>query len=180
MAGKIFKDLKSADDILTRARSILRRYSDQNSLISKISDPSEQTFLKVVFSFHPTRVLPENPDYPILIGACYQHPTFFVQGLTLTEEAVPDEDDAISLKKCINGIMESFNNLVKQSSEKRYEVSPFKKIGIFLPKIMSLYPFSQACIIQSVIEKLPHKNMPVENQFIFYRMTLDLARLCPD
>lgn len=76
--------------------------------------------MKVVFSFHPTRELPENPDYPILIGKCYNYPTFFVQTLILSEEALPNEDDAISIKKCINGIYEAYNQSVKNFAEKKY------------------------------------------------------------
>ena len=180
IANKVFKDFKTADDVLTKAKSILRRYSDQNSLINRITDPLEQIFLRVLFSFHPTRVLPDNPDYPILVGTCYQHPTFFVQGLILTEEAIPDEDDAISIKKCINGLMEANTMKIKDCSEKKYEVSALKKISVFLQKVMSLYPFSQAGIIQNVVEKLPHKNMPLESQILYFKMTLDLARTCPE
>lgn len=29
-------------------------------------------------------------------------------------------------------------------------------------------------------ERLPHKNMPVENQYLYYKMILDVARLCPE
>ena len=163
MAAKIFKEIKTPDDILARAKSILKAHSDQNSTIIKINEPLEQLFLKVVFSFHPSRVLPEDPDYPILVGQCYGCPTFFVRGLALSEESLPDEDDAISIKKCITSIMEAFTTKLKLNSEKRYEASALKKIGIFLPKVMGLYPFSQTSIIQSVIEKLPHKSMPVEN-----------------
>jgi hypothetical protein len=97
------------------------------------------------------------------VGQCYGFPTFFVRGLSLAEEALPDEDDAISIKKCITSIMDAYNMKLKLNSEKRYESSSLKKIGIFLPKVMNLYPFAQTSIIQSVIEKLPHKSMSVEN-----------------
>lgn len=59
-------------------------------------------FLKVLFSFHPTRVLPEDPDYPIFIGKCKSYPTYFVQSFILNEGDLPDEEDnAISVKKCL-------------------------------------------------------------------------------
>lgn len=133
------------------------------NLINRITDPVELLFLKVIFSFHPSRVLPEDPDYPILIGACYEKQTFFVQGLTLAEGARPDEDDAISIKKCIISIMEAHSLKIKDHAESRYTHSSLKKIGVFLPKVMGLYPFSQAGIIQNVLEKLPHKSMPLES-----------------
>jgi len=99
--------------------------------------------LKVVFSYHPTRDLPENPNYPILIGKCYGYPTFFVQAFALTEGALPDEDDAISIKKCINGIVEHQTINLKEFSEKRYQQSALKKLVFFFSKVMNLYPFAQ-------------------------------------
>jgi hypothetical protein len=45
---------------------------------------------------------------------------------------------------------------------------------------MSLYPFAYKDVMQNLTEKLPHKNMPVENQYLYYRMILDIAKACPE
>lgn len=44
---------------------------------------------------------------------------------------------------------------------------------------MTLYPFIHGSLIQNLIEKLPHKNMPVENQYLYYKMILEIAKSCP-
>jgi hypothetical protein len=41
-------------------------------------DPKEEIFMKVILSYHPTRIMPEDPTYPILVGECLGHQTFFV------------------------------------------------------------------------------------------------------
>lgn len=45
---------------------------------------------------------------------------------------------------------------------------------------MNLYPFTHTTIIQNLVDKLPHKNMPVENQYLYYKMILDVAKQCPE
>lgn len=51
---KVLKDMKSSEDILARAKSILKKHSDQSALV-KIHDPIDLIFLRILFSFHPTR-----------------------------------------------------------------------------------------------------------------------------
>jgi hypothetical protein len=62
-------------------------------------------FLKVLFSFHPNRDLPNDNHYPIIIGKCYGYPTFFVNSEISELLEIPNEDDAISPKKCISKIV---------------------------------------------------------------------------
>lgn len=69
---------------------------------------------------------------------------------------------------------------MKEFAEAKYQTTPLKKIGIFLTKMMTLYPFAHSSIIQNLIEKLPHKNMPVESQYLYYKMILDIAKICPE
>jgi len=100
------KELKTSEDILARAKSILRKYSDQNqNSIVQVSDMHDQLFLKVLFSFHPTRDLPSDYKYPVLIGKCYGYPTYFVNSSVTNNGQEPDEDDAISIKKCLSKIV---------------------------------------------------------------------------
>lgn len=140
---KSLKDLKTSEDILARAKSILRKLSDQNeNSIIKVSDINDQIFLKVLFSFHPTRDLPFSHIYPILIGKCYGYPTFFVNSQLSSEDQIPHEDDAISIKKCLSKIVQAYSMSLKIFAEKKYNSSTLKKLGIFLSKLMSLYPFA--------------------------------------
>ncbi len=161
---KNLKELKTSQDILTRAKSILRKHSDENqSAIIKIQDINDQVFLKILFSFHQTRELPADPRYPILIGKCYGYPTFFVQSFKLSQSNLPDEDDAISIKKCLNSIVQAHTISIKIFAERKFQGSSLKKLGYFLSKLMSLYPFAHQFILQNLIEKLPHKSMAPEN-----------------
>jgi hypothetical protein len=45
---------------------------------------------------------------------------------------------------------------------------------------MTIYPFAHQVILQSLLEKLPHKNMPVENQVVYCQIILEVARACPE
>lgn len=66
--SRMMKELKTSEDILARAKMILRKYSDQLNLSSEqtmsqqtttyVSDVQDLLFLRVIFSFHPTRDLP--------------------------------------------------------------------------------------------------------------------------
>lgn len=75
---KLLKEMKTAEDILTRAKAILRKYSDQ-TVINEIRDSIDQMFLRILFSFHPTRELPQEADYPISVGRCSGFPSFLIQ-----------------------------------------------------------------------------------------------------
>ena len=170
------REIKTPEDILVRAKNILKRHNNDASSIVKVQDIVEQVFLKVVFSFHPTRQQPDNPTYPILIGRCRGFQTFFVNSLSLFEGSIPDEDDAISVKKCLNGIGQAYTDKLKDFAESKYQSTPLKKLGIYLTKLMTLYPFAQASILQNLIEKLPHKNMPAEYQCLYYKLVLEIAK----
>jgi hypothetical protein len=77
-------------------------------------------FLKVLFSFHPTRDLPSDHNYPIIIGKCYGYPTFFVNSEISEADSLPNEDDAISIKKCLSKIVKAYSISLKLFSEKKY------------------------------------------------------------
>lgn len=47
-------------------------------------------------------------------------------------------------------------------------------------KIINLYPFAYQFVIQNLTEKIPHKSIPSENQYLYYKMTLDVAKGCPE
>ena len=112
--NRYFKDIKTPEDILVRSKSILKKYTDQNqSSIVKINNLTEEIFLKTLFSYHPTRDLPEDLTYPILVGKCQGFQTYFVKTLVLSEGALPDEDDAISVKKCVNSIVQMYTEKMK-------------------------------------------------------------------
>jgi len=103
-----------------------------------------------------------------------------VQACKFSEGALPDEDDAISVKKCLIAICNEQSKKLREFAEHKFNTSAFSKLGVFLTKTMSLYPFSQAAILHTLIEKLPHKNMPVENQYIYNKLALQIARACPE
>ena len=104
----------------------------------------DSLFLRVLFSFHPTRDLPSDSQYPIVVGRCYGYPTFFVNSMSVSVEgfSTPNEDDAISVKKCISKIVKAYQISIKIFSEKKYNASTIKKLGLFVSKVMSLYPFA--------------------------------------
>lgn len=141
--------IRQGEDIQNKAKSILKRHTDfYLKQAFKLQDLREEVFLKTVFSFHPSKVLPDNSLYPILIGSCQNHPSFFVQQNLLAEGAFPDEDDAISIKKCVSSIMQTFSCFIKDFClERCVHNSAVSKVGLFLARIIQLYPFSQTMIV---------------------------------
>lgn len=77
-------------------------------------------FLKSLFSFHETKGLSPNWNYPIFVGQCKTQPAFFVQTHQLAEMAIPDDDDAISLKKCLTGLINDYSKRLQQFAEEKY------------------------------------------------------------
>eukprot|EP00347_Sterkiella_histriomuscorum_P009398 403341366 len=178
---RILKEQKSSEDILARAKSILRNLSDQNqNQLVQVTDLNDQLFLRVLFSFHPNRELPSDYKYPIFVGKCQGYPTFFVNSNLTSETYIPEDDDAISVKKCLSKIVQAYSLSLKIFAEKKFNTSTLKKLGIFFSKVMNLYPFAHQFILQNLLEKLPHKSMPIENQYLYYRMVLDIAKSCPE
>lgn len=45
---------------------------------------------------------------------------------------------------------------------------------------MTLYPSIHSAVLSNLIEKIPHKSNAVENQYVYYKMVFDVARLCPE
>jgi hypothetical protein len=54
----------------------------------------------------------------------------------------PSEDDAISVKKCLTGIIQEQTQRLRGFSEKKYQNSVLKKLAVFLTKVINLYPFA--------------------------------------
>jgi hypothetical protein len=69
--------------------------------------------LKSLFSFHPTKDLLDNTDYPIFVGLCHKQLSFFVQTMMFSDNALPHEEDAISLRKCMNGLNQAYTEKIK-------------------------------------------------------------------
>jgi len=44
---------------------------------------------------------------------------------------------------------------------------------------MEKFPIAESMIIEPLIEKYPHKNMPVENIYIYNKLCLDIAQANP-
>jgi hypothetical protein len=86
--------------------------------------------------------MPNDDKYPILVGYCYGQPTFMVQTEILGEGALPDQDDAISIKKCLHNLLSKYQKNLKDFAEHKFKITPISKLSAFLTKTMSLYPFA--------------------------------------
>jgi hypothetical protein len=65
--GKMIKDeIKSLEDVTSKAKNILRKQSIKGG--GQISDPKEEKFMRIVFSYHPTRKV--NEESKIVVGIC--------------------------------------------------------------------------------------------------------------
>jgi hypothetical protein len=105
-------------------------------LIRKVTDASDELFLKTLLSFHPTREIPSDTNYPILVGPCHGQTTFYVQTSALSENSIPDIDDAISYKKCLNNLLCGYSSELINFSEKKFKASALSKLSAFLVKII--------------------------------------------
>ena len=125
--NRYFHDLniKTPEDVLVRAKSILQRGSENTTSTHHSLDLKEELFMLAVFSFHPNHES-RNLKGQVRVGMCMGHHTFFI---TSGEAADVTEKDAISLKKCLVGLSQAYTMALREYSEKRYQSTPLKKIG---------------------------------------------------
>ncbi len=65
--AKMIKDeIRSLEDVTSKAKNILRKQSIKGGGL--ISDTKEEKFMRIVFSYHPTRKV--NEESKILVGMC--------------------------------------------------------------------------------------------------------------
>jgi hypothetical protein len=65
--AKMIKDeIKSLEDVTSKAKNILRKQSIKGG--GQISDTKEERFMRIVFSYHPTRKI--NEESKIVVGMC--------------------------------------------------------------------------------------------------------------
>ena len=50
--------------------------------------------------------------------------------------------------------------MIKDFANKKYQDNSIRKIGFLLSYIAKTYPFAKLLILQNLLEKIPHKNMP--------------------
>lgn len=69
------------------------------------------------------------------------HQTFFLQNADeIILKIQPNENDAISVKKCLMEISQVQSVAIREQSDKKYIVTPLKRIAKLLAKLMELYP----------------------------------------
>jgi len=66
LAKMIKDDIKSLEDITSKAKNILRKQSIKGG--SSIEDAKEENFMRILFSYHPTRKV--NEQSKIVVGMC--------------------------------------------------------------------------------------------------------------
>ena len=54
-----------------------------------------------------------------------------------------------------------------------------KKLALFLAYLQRSYAFAQSYILECLLEKFPHKNMPIEVLYIYHKLAFDVAKECP-
>jgi|LauGreDrversion4_2_1035121.scaffolds.fasta_scaffold66859_1 hypothetical protein len=115
-------EMKGLDDLLTKTKLIIKKNSSRSEEdFVQVTDYFEQALMRVIFSFHPTKA-PENmlgKEYLIFVGTCLGHQTFFV----MRESDIgrkPEEDDAISVKKCLMEMAAAVSLKQRETSETRY------------------------------------------------------------
>ena len=180
-----YTSLKSSEEIFNRAKVILKSFTDQHSDLSKsktlnkVNNKEQEYFLKALFSFHPTKGLNEDYNYTIFTGSSHNYSCFFILPNYKSQTVTPTDDDSISLKKCIQGLNLNYTEDLHNFINQKFHSTPLKSIGSFLTKLMRTYPLSQQYIMKCLIEKMPHKNMPVESQLIYNRILYQVAKEFP-
>ena len=121
---KMIRDqIKSLEDVTSKAKNILMKQSIKGGGI--ITDAKEDKFMRIIFSYHPTRVI--NSQSKISVGICQGQPTFFIADDINSEQN--NEKDAISIKKCAIEISTAFSVSLKDYAEKKYTMTPLKRVA---------------------------------------------------
>lgn len=113
--------MRGIDDLMTKAKLILRKHKSEAEAV-QLTDPYEQSLMRLILSFHPTKTLDK---LSIFVGTFEGQPTFFL----MSEPRKPEAEDAISVKKCLKEMAVAVNLKLRETSETRYQGSSLKRIG---------------------------------------------------
>ena len=70
------------------------------------------------------------------------------------------QEDAVSIKKCIAGLVDSFKCQIEEQVNLIYDNTIIRKLPTYLKKIAQSYPACQKEILSHVIKNFPHKDKP--------------------
>lgn len=105
--SKYFNEIKSLEDIQSRAKIIIKKNSAHSKgidQVNQLTNMQEEMFMRTVFLFHPTRAadLNDMEENKIVVGNYEGHSTCFIQSSDQIKLGFkPTQDEAISVKKCI-------------------------------------------------------------------------------
>lgn len=133
--------MRGIDDLMTKAKLILRKYKSEDAEVVQLADPFELSLMRLIFSYHPSKTLDDKLS--IFIGSFERQPTFFL----MREARKPEAEDAISVKKCLKEMAVAVNLKQRETSETRYSESSLKRIGLLMAKLIDLYPACASTII---------------------------------
>jgi hypothetical protein len=139
----------ATSDLLQWCRDLMQNQKDLTL--------DKELVIRAIVSFHPEiqkADQAQQPSVQVSIGHHKGTKTFLM------------DKDAVSLKKSLNGLARFQADLIIEKSGERFNVQ-FKKLGIFLVKAMRLYPFVKDKIVQNLIEKVPHRNTPLEAHLLY-------------
>jgi hypothetical protein len=133
--------MRGIDDLMTKAKLILRKYKSEAAEAVQLTDPFELSLMRLILSFHPSKHLDDTLN--IFIASFERQPTFFL----MQEARKPEAEDAISVKKCLKEMAVAVNIKQRETSETRYHSSSLKRIGLLLAKLIELYPACASSLI---------------------------------
>jgi len=88
------------------------------------------------------------------------------------------DTEPVSVKKSLNGLAKARADKLIEKTQQRFELQT-KKFGSFLVKLYNMYPCCQQSIVSNLIEKMPHRNMPLEAHLLYFKLVFYVLGQCP-
>jgi len=148
-------------NLLTYLRVLLSRETPLNH--------NEELLVRALISYHPEerkRDQASNPCVQVSIGEHMGTKSFLL------------DNEPVSIKKSLNGLARLRADRVIEKTQERFELQT-KKFGSFLVKLYNMYPSCKEQIVNNLIEKMPHRNMPLEAHLLYLKLVFFVLRQCP-
>jgi len=137
----------------------------QEQKFVEVTDRNEKIFIFTLMTFHmgnklsAQTILQNQKSLKLFVGFTQNKwPDFFLK--SKQDDTKFKIEDAISIKKCMSGLVERYKDQIEEQADKIYENTIIRKLPTYLKKITQSYPATQKFILDQLVKNFPHKDRP--------------------
>jgi hypothetical protein len=132
----------------------------------EITDKNDKIFIFTLMTYHRGKklaaknILENQRSIKLYVGFTQNKwPDFFLKQKQDGDYKFKIED-AISIKKCMSGLVEQYKDQIEAQANQIYENTVIRKLPTYLKKIAQSYPAFQKSIVDQLVKNFPRKDKP--------------------